>query len=224
MIAVNTTLKHTRDRRRNLLRSMRQVIGAGLLGVSILAGCSNDMSQSTLTIAPSTINTHPSTSAISSVESTDPQDLRLTCEDSGRAGSPPPERDLTVRGLSFGGIAATGEAIAGYVPITADGREKIFVKVFIYVGADAAAQTTITIVKPSDARVWYVDASAWNGKLPSSIEADSGRSVTLDRCADALDGYFGGILANAPTCATLRISSAVQRDTDVDISVGGATC
>ncbi len=197
---------------------------AGLLGVSVLAGRSDDMSESTLTTAPSTINTGASTSAISSVESTDPQGLRLTCEDSGRAGSPPPKRDLTVRGLSFGGIAATGEAIPGYVPITAGGHVKIFVKVFIYVGADAAPQTTITIVQPSDARVWYVAASAWNGKIPSSIEADSGRSVTLDRCADAMDGYFGGILASAPECATLRISSALQRDTDIDISVGGATC
>ena len=115
----------------------------------------------------------------------------LSCADAGSPTTPPDAGDLMVAGLTLSGIRASGPTAPGAVTLEAGGERRLFRKIFLYVSTTAARRTTLQVVTPPDARLFYTDDTTWMSKLPDSKMIELARqAVTVDSCSDDLTGYF----------------------------------
>jgi hypothetical protein len=132
----------------------------------------------------------------------------LSCDQAGAANTPPSPRDLTVAGITFSDIAAQGPSAPGSLDMSVGARHYLFRKIFLYVSRNAAPRTTISVLQPADALLYYTDGSTWTSALADATVIESARStVTVANCNDDTTGYFGGILVASPTCVTLTVTT-----------------
>lgn len=88
-----------------------------------------------------------------------------------------------------------------------------FLKIYIYVTKRAAPRTTISILRPEDALLFYTSGAVWtSGQLSGrAMVKGATRSVSLANCNSNLTGYAGGILVQHPECVWLSIVAHHQQ-------------
>lgn len=147
---------------------------------------------------------------------------RLPCDQGTTAITPAPAGDPRAGGLASGGWQGTGDPSVRNSGVA-------FQKAFLYVTADAAPWTRVSVVSPDSARLYYVRDSDWprtaGAQLPF-FDLDRGtRSVSFQFCGEQPQGYFGGIMTHWPACVVLAVepesSGAVPSCVTVPI---GAAC
>jgi hypothetical protein len=100
-------------------------------------------------------------------------------------------------------------------------------KGFLYVGPQAARWTTLRIVTPVDARLYYVPFVLWappggqpQGRLdPQNVFAGR-RAVAVESCGRQPLGYTGGITTMGRACVTLTVEAAGRRAERVVLPLG----
>ncbi|QGN32115.1 hypothetical protein [Microlunatus sp. Gsoil 973] len=84
--------------------------------------------------------------------------------------------------------------------------EYTFFKTYTYVTPHATKTTTLRVLQPSTALLYYTDRQTWqNGPSDQEVLREAAHSVTLTRCGSDSTGYAGGILVHEPRCVTLDI-------------------
>ena len=195
---------------------------AAAVCVSLLSCSSPPGAHGSASITP--VRTTMGTSAGVTAPATGEPAVSLGCADAAAAGVAPAAADLTVDGLSFSGVPATGPAAPGTTRIDGTSGSYLFRKVFLYVSVAAAATTTLDVVAPPDAMLYYVPGDVWMSNTPADdVITGARRRVTFARCTTALTGYFGGVLTRTGECVTVFVTGAGQRHT-VKIPVSAATC
>ena len=88
-----------------------------------------------------------------------------------------------------------------------------FSKTYTYVTKRAAPRTTIRVLDPKDALLFYTDGGTWtSGHLSGrTVLEGASRSVSLANCNSDLTGYAGGILVRHPECVGLGILAHRQQ-------------
>jgi hypothetical protein len=141
----------------------------------------------------------------------------LRCADAARGISAPAPSLKHVEGLASDGWEPL--AALPTVGVSAGGRPYRFVKAFLYLTAQAAPRTVVSVVSPADAWLYYTDFGTWttgHGPLVGPVPHGPSRQVEVDACTPAgagsgtVDapptGYTGGLLLAAPGCVVLRFS------------------
>jgi hypothetical protein len=107
--------------------------------------------------------------------------------------------------------------------LTSNSSDHPFQKVFLYVSAQAAPKTRLTLTSPTDAYLYYVPQDHWqSARLDDEVRAGLTRSVTVSRCSTDLDdltGYFGGVVLGAGPWVTIEVQP-LQSD---ELPTGGPT-
>ncbi len=148
-----------------------------------------------------------------------PSSARLSCTD-GTSGITPAPRDARwVNGVwsdgwreQTAGPGATGPAI--------------FWKGFLYVGPAAARWTTLTVIAPADARLYYVPFALWappdgqQQRLGAEDLSAGRRSVAVEACGKQPLGYTGGITTLGPACVTLAVGVTGRRAERIVLPLG----
>ena len=128
----------------------------------------------------------------------------LTCKDSAGGG----EGSRTVNGVSSGGFSGThAEPKDVFSLIGSDGHKYLLWKTFLNVAPSAAPYRTISVTRPSTARLYYADPGIWGTASEAERVTDATRRVRLPTCGSRFSGFTGGIVVSEPTCVTLKIAS-----------------
>jgi len=106
----------------------------------------------------------------------------------------------------------------------ADGRHYFVYKAFLAVSSAVAPYATVSIVRPTSAKLFYGSATEV-GDLSSNhhgraLVAASKRQVRLAVCGPNFTGYVGGIIVAKPTSVTFAVSSPHRMIKRVTISIG----
>ena len=89
----------------------------------------------------------------------------------------------------------------------------------------AAPHTTIEVVDPPDARLFYTDGDTWQSALPDADVINSSRTtVSVASCPDAMTGYFGGLLVTGPGCVTLEVRPDGASPSTIHVPATGGRC
>ena len=138
----------------------------------------------------------------------------LRCADAARGITSPSPAFLHVEGLASDGWDPLA-ALPEIGPVSAGGRPYRFVKAFLYVTPQAAPRTTLTVVSPAGAWLYYTDFGTWSGgrnPLAAPVPHGPSKQVQVDACPDGgPTGYTGGVLLAAPACLTLRFTRSDTR-------------
>lgn len=140
----------------------------------------------------------------------------LSCQQQLSATVPPPKNPSQwVLGLVSGGWQAgpSGQSRTSGQPGQQEYGGYYFSKSYIYVTKRAAPRTTIRILRPKDALLFYTDGGTWtSGHLSGrTIVKGATHSVSLANCSSNLTGYAGGILVRHPECVRLSIVAHYQQ-------------
>jgi hypothetical protein len=146
---------------------------------------------------------------------------RLRCIDGTSGITPAPRGTPWVNGVwsdGWRGQVAGGEAQA---------HKPIFWKGFLYVGPAASRWTTLMVVAPADARLYYVPFVLWappGGQQHQRLGAEDlsagRRSVAVEACGEQPLGYTGGITTLGAACVTLSVEAAGRRAERVVLPLG----
>jgi hypothetical protein len=143
--------------------------------------------------------------------------ILLSCADSaGQQG-----RDVTLpvtEGVQ--GLAGRADP-AELLPVT--GHWQI-AKAFLAVAPDAAPYRTVSIVRPTTALLFYSDPQTWGTITNADRIAHARTSARLPACGRDYSGYTGGILVQAASCVTVRISAPEGKPAVLTIPVGVSGC
>jgi len=80
-----------------------------------------------------------------------------------------------------------------------------FSKTYTYVTKRAAPLSTIRVLLPRDALLFYTNGGDWPPISDRAVVNGATRSVSLANCNSDLTGYAGGILVRHPVCVRLSI-------------------
>ena len=143
------------------------------------------------------------------------QPIVLRCADAARGIAPPSPSFLHVEGLASDGWDPL-PALPEIGPVSAGGRPYRFVTAFLYVTPQAAPLTTLSVVSPAAAWLYYTDFGTWTaGRNPLAAPVPHGPSKQLQvaACPDrgTPTGYLGGVLLAGPACVTLRFTRSDTR-------------
>jgi hypothetical protein len=87
------------------------------------------------------------------------------------------------------------------------GRRYLLWKVFLNVAPSAAPYRTVSVKRPTSARLYYADPRTWSEASDAAHVADAKRRVRLPACGSNWSGYTGGIVVPKATCVTLSVSA-----------------
>jgi hypothetical protein len=199
------------------MRARRPILAGGLVtAVALLLGCTSGRPAAP---ASTSASSAPSVPASTVAMYTVPE--RLECTDATTAISPAPASTRWVNGLwteAFDGALLTNLAPAG-VPM--------FWKTFLYVGPDAAPWTTVRIVSPKAARLFYTPSVVWEPPPgthtppydPTDVTA--GRTaMTFGSCPRQPAGYTGGVTTTERMCVTLSVEAEGRAPRQVRLALG----
>lgn len=90
---------------------------------------------------------------------------------------------------------------------SSDGRT--FVKSPLMVSPSVKRSTTIRVISPEDAALYYTSWSVWNQQpSPSDLVSTARRDVTVGGCSGTqAQMYPGGYVVGAPSCVTIEVTS-----------------
>lgn len=145
---------------------------------------------------------------------------RLSCED-GTGGVAPPSPGLRrVHGLTSDGWPDSIRQPAA----SAGSDQAMFWKAFLYVTADAARWTTVTVAAPATAHLYYVPFEFWSsgdtGILGTEDTASGQQAITFESCPEQPYGYTGGVTTREPACVTLTVHADGRPDATVRLPLG----
>jgi hypothetical protein len=152
-----------------------------------------------------------------------PASARLGCDD-GTSGITPPAPDTPwVSGLWADGWAGSVQPAEGGVH-----QLPAFWKAFLYVGPRASHWTTMSVVAPASARIYYVPFLSWappagrsSVRALGTLDPASGRrSITFEYCGRQPLGYPGGVTTIGPVCVTLKITAPGRPPRAVRLPLG----
>jgi len=148
--------------------------------------------------------------------------ITLRCSDSvGQQGR---DGETVVAGVE-GLVLPGSDDPAGLNPIQGAGGKRYFVyKAFLAVSARAAPYATVSIVRPTSAKLYY-GSSGGVDELTGSAQdralvAASRSQVRLAVCGPDFTGYVGGIVVTGPTWVTFAVSSPHLRTERVSVPIG----
>ncbi len=195
---------------------------AAALAGTVLAACTGVPADSPTTSrsgssVPPTTPAVPATSAVARA----PADLR--CADGTRAISGAPTKASQWRLGLWGenwGRRQVEEGVSAGVPA--------FWKVFLYVSPDAAPSTTLRVVTPRSARLYYVPFVWWSSfgseaRTPALTLRDlrHGRQdITFGHCAGKVVGFPGGVQTLGAACVTLAVEAKGRPAERVSLALG----
>ena len=108
-----------------------------------------------------------------------------------------------MRGITFSDVKAEGSSPVSDVAVTAGTKVRSFRKIFLYVAPGAAPVTTLQIISPATAALYYTDRVTWQSAAADAQMLQAARSnVRIAACED-VGGYFGGVLALPNTACVL---------------------
>jgi len=153
--------------------------------------------------------------------------LSLTCaESAGQQG----QGGETVTGGVEGLVLPGSDDPAGLYPVgkAGNGKPYFIYKAFLAVSASAAPFATVSITRPSSARLVYGSPS----RIGDLFSADSGQplvaaarsEVRLPVCGPRFTGFTGGVIVTGPACVTFEVSSRSARAATVTVPIGPVTC
>jgi hypothetical protein len=124
----------------------------------------------------------------------------LTCSDSvGQQGR---QGEIVVGGVEGLRLKSSSDA-ASLTPVQgARGKTYYVIKDFLAVSASAAPFATVSIVRPTTARLFYGPPVT-----AATMLKVSKRAVRLPVCGPDFTGYVGGIVVTKPTTVTFSVSS-----------------
>jgi hypothetical protein len=176
-----------------------------LAALALLAGCT--------TAAPGRPGP-PATTTVADTMPVEAGPIVLGCADAARGIAPPSPADLHVEGLASDGWRPL-PALPDIAPVSAGGRPYRFVKAFLYLTPQAAPLTTVTVVSPPDALLYYTAFGIWSAGNPFAPTVPHGpsRQLRVGTCPDdgSPTGYTGGVLISGPACVTLRFARSDSR-------------
>ncbi|MGC9669435.1 hypothetical protein ACNTMW_23125 [Planosporangium sp. 12N6] len=146
---------------------------------------------------------------------------RLSCEDAA-TGVTTPSANLR----RFNGLASDGWPESVRQPTAnADGDRATFWKAFLYVTADAARWTTVTVAQPTTASLYYVPFPYWSSAstdttLGTEDPASGRRAITFESCPQQPLGYTGGVTTREPACVVLTVHADGRQDATVRLPLG----
>ena len=202
------------------MRERRSILGWGLVTtVALLPGCTSGRPAASPSQSASAASAASSSPASTVAMYAAPE--RLDCKDAATAIDPAPQNTRWVNGVwteAFDGRLLTNLTPAG-VPM--------FWKTFLYVGPDAAPSTTVCIVSPGGARLFYTPSVVWEPPPgthtppydPTDITA--GRtSMAFASCLRQPTGYTGGVTTTERMCVTLSVEAQGRAPRQVRLSLG----
>jgi hypothetical protein len=148
---------------------------------------------------------------------------RLACEDGTTGISRRPKHQRWVNGLwAEGWDAAMTASGAGVAP-----NGPVFWKAFLYVDPTAARWTTLRVVAPASAVLYYVPFRYWSpvngGDRATLAEQDPayGRaSISVGSCSAQQVGYPGGLITIGPACVTVSVEARGRPAAQVRLPLG----
>lgn len=152
--------------------------------------------------------------------------LSLSCSDS--AGQQGRDHAVVVGGVEGLVLPGSDDPAALYPIGTSNGKRYFIYKAFLAVSSSAAPYATVSIIRPSDARLLYASSSRV-GELMSAASARpllaAARSdVRLPVCGPRFTGFVGGVIVSGPTCVTFEVASPSDRAVTVSVPIGQGTC
>jgi hypothetical protein len=152
----------------------------------------------------------------------------LRCADAIRSMPAAAPTFLHVEGLASDGWGALG-ALPDIGPVTAGGRRYRFVTAFLYLTPQSAPETSLSVMSPAGAWLYYTDFGTWSGGNPLAAPVPHGPSKQVRVGACPGDGrpagYPGGILVPGPTCVILRfVRSDARTGSTATFRYGVSTC
>lgn len=147
--------------------------------------------------------------------------LTLSCSDS--AGQQGRDHETVVGGVE--GLVPGSADPASLDPIRGrDGRRYFVYKAFLAVSSASAPFATVSIVRPSTARVVYGSSSEIGSMSGTAFVAASRRTVRLPVCGPRFTGFVGGIIVTQPACVTFEVSSPRRKTETASAEIGPSVC
>lgn len=132
----------------------------------------------------------------------------LTCMDSNHGEKDSP----SVNGISSRSLSGTDAKPRDIFSLKGpNGHRYLLWKTFLNVAPSARPYRTITVIRPSTARLYYADAQTWGTAPDAKKVTDARRRVRFSACGNTYSGYTGGIIVAEPACVTLQIASPHER-------------
>lgn len=139
--------------------------------------------------------------------STDPAEGGLSCWN-GQRGLNLPKNSSPIEGLVSPFLnGLKGVDLSSFFRYSKGQQHYIGIKSVLYVTPKSAPRTTITLVAPSSARLYYTSWRWWGGKSDAEVVRLSRTSITAASCDKGTVGYPGLLLVKGPTCVTVRVSA-----------------
>jgi hypothetical protein len=119
---------------------------------------------------------------------------------------------------------------AGRYPIgKASGGKRYFIyKAYLAVSASAAPFATVSITRPTGARLVYGSPSRigelFSARSGQTLVAASRSRVRLPVCGPRFTGFTGGVIVAGPACVTFEVSSSSARAATVTVPIGPSKC
>lgn len=177
------------------------------------------------TTHPPTGGSGPRTTAPSPAHSapTRTHPIVLRCTDGQTGLNVPTAARAHVGGLVSSFLAGSPGTFSSSYPRLAIGEDDyVAIKSVLYATAQAGRHSTVTLISPASARMFYTDWSHWAGvqDVPSTA-----RSVSVAACSGQTVGYPGFLLVTGPTCLTYRITAAGnQKAESRTVPIGRQMC
>lgn len=155
--------------------------------------------------------------------------VHLECSDAATGIAPPDPNATTIAGISGSFLDGRRITLNDTAPkVVANGRQYVTTKAFVNV-LPTVADTTLTVVAPVDAWLYYVPFATWSSGNPHSPPVPNGisKEFRLASCpvTDGPAGYTGEILVGEASCVKIRISaSGPAVDRIVLIPLGVPSC
>jgi hypothetical protein len=131
------------------------------------------------------------------------------------------------RGLRVGGIAFDFAVMRGGEPVLHAGKDYLFFKDPIYDARQSGFRTTVTLLSPPPARLYYAGSATWSaGPSDKEIVTAARRRLTVASCRDQLVdqvGYLGGFLVPSRSCVTVEVKGSnggAARTVKIALGVG----
>lgn len=180
--------------------------------------------RSDATTHPSTGGSVPGTTAPSPDHSapTRTHPIVLRCTDGQTGLNVPTAARAHVGGLVSFFLAGSPGNFSSYPRLAIGEDDYVAIKSVLYATAQAGPHSTVTLISPASARMFYTDWSHWAGvqDVPSTA-----RSVTVASCSGQTVGYPGFLLVTGPTCLTYRITAAGnQKAENRTVPIGRHMC
>jgi hypothetical protein len=202
------------------MRARRSILACGLVAaVALLLGCTSGRPAASASQSASPASPASSVPASTVAMYTVPE--RLGCRDAATAISPAPQNTRWVNGLwteAFDGALLTNLTPAG---------KPMFWKTFLYVGPDAAPWTTVRVVSPAVARLFFTPFDVWEPPRgtskpaydPTDVTAGR-RSMAFEACLRQPAGYTGGVTTVGRACLILSVEAAGRAPRQVRLALG----